>query len=606
MADSRQYICEVCNKGFKHFKHRTRHEKQVHNDGGKVECKDCGAVFSRQENLNRHRRSHESIPLDFQCNICEKTFGRKDSLNQHQRHVHGGVRFECKICATTFAQKYKLKKHMEKHLSLGRNDVHKKTMDHSSGSRTDECSIADAGPSTSKQCEIDKGRGKQTRSSKRRQRKRKANLSLSKLNSTDSSDTDQRSTSTPNKAPTTSSHVKSELMCNICDKTFTSRYGLCRHIEEAHNYPSIQCPQCPKQFKRRENMREHLDAVHDVPNASTSIECPYCNKKFSTSRNKARHIRDVHRKKEKFSCPNCSKKFSRHENLESHLWEVHLNQNSFSCSECSKTYARKGNLQRHINAVHQAKKSFFCLECPEAFSRQEYLNKHMKRGKHSFYEYCKYCDQVILFKSIHTRDSHFVKRESFSWIDKLKGFSKDTCVNILKREMDQLEEFKQGSTTCIHCDEVVPNKNYNHWIHKDFEAPEKSTCINNLKKRPHMTCWMCKEKLFPKPISNLKPHDILGVTLSTISTFHNLEPDRKWTKQKVFAYHYNNFQDPSSCRVSLRGNRAEYEKKCRHIENMIKKRREEIVNSVPRAKKMATDEFEIAFCNSKVNNHQKI
>ena len=154
MADTGHYKCKFCNKNFKHHGHRNRHEQQVHHDGGKVECNDCGAVFSRMENLNRHRKSHGIAHSNLKCSICQKIFGRRDSLNQHQRQVHGGVRYDCEHCKVTFAQKYKLKKHLEKHsMSKG-------------GKSTQDCHQQeaqaynhDAGPSTSKQSEMDQRQG---------------------------------------------------------------------------------------------------------------------------------------------------------------------------------------------------------------------------------------------------------------------------------------------------------------------------------------------------------------------------------------------------------------------------------------------------------------
>ena len=186
----------------------------------------------------------------------------------------------------------------------------------------------------------------------------------------------------------------------------------------------------------------------------------------------------------------CEKQFSRKEFLDrQHTFNVHLKQRQFTCQHCKKTYCTKSNLVRHISIAHfdpaHPAEVWTCQQCPEYFFRKDILDKHMKQGKHSFFVYCKYCDEDILFKSVKAKNSHFVMDRTLIWLDKLRGASKDTCVNKLKKEKQQLEKFKQGTTTCTHCNEVVQNDNSEHWMHLDLEAPYKGTCINNLMMRPH-------------------------------------------------------------------------------------------------------------------------
>ena len=647
MADSQGFKCKLCNKIFKHNGHRNRHEQQVHDFGEEARCNDCGAVFSRMESLKRHRKSnhpHGNTQNNLRCNICQKTFGRKDSLDQHQRQVHSGVRYNCEHCKATFAQKYKLKKHLEKH--SGGNTTQ--------GSQTRSKNAhfnPDPGRSTSKKFEFDQKTGYQTEP-KKGKLKRKANLP-STLNSTDSSD-DGHTSKGMSKCmvclwegkslkhhlnhSTNSCHImydnqalekaakkkhkeqktqwesehreernktkrikrgtqrdrskqqfpnsaeEWELTCSICWKKFGTSYAKECHMNEVHIkwWEPIQCPKCTMSFNRREHLRDHLEHVH---NDITKVECLYCKKEFSSSQNFLRHIREVHEKNlrlQNLLCNICEKKFSRKEYLDRHISEVHLKQKRFSCPHCKKNYVRKDVLERHLFVAHQKQDRMIwpCPECPEYFFREDILDKHEKRGKHSFYEYCEYCDEVLQFKSFSARDSHFVTVKRLSFVDRERGFSKKTCVNRLQRDKEQMEQFEQGFTTCIHCKEVVSNKDRDHWITMDLKTPQNGTCITNMMKRKHIICWMCKERL-------------------VVTKDYFKQEESKWKLNvnvvNKRGFHYDNIDNPCSCTKS-KG--TERERKWSLLYKMRENKRMEILNKIPKEKKIGSNEFHIMYCNS--------
>ena len=402
---------------------------------------------------------------------------------------------------------------------------------------------------------------------------------------------------------------KDDHICAHCGKTFASKFSLTRHDAEAHSNTMIECPKCQKSFLPQ-ILRYHLLSVHHDRNTPGLVECPYCTKKFCTLMSKERHIKevheggrdfqckiclkkfsrkeyldrhksDVHLKKKQFSCPNCPKTFTRRDNLKVHLSQAHLKKNKFSCPHCKNSFSRKCSLERHIFGAHlnQAEgKRWPCLECPEVFSRKDYLDKHMKRGKHSFYEYCEHCDKRIKFKSVNAIDSHFVRVRKLSFIDRCRGFSKDTCVEKLKGDENQLKEFEQGSTTCIHCNETVPNEDYEHWICQDFEDPEKSTCIKSLMKRTHITCWMCKERF-------------------EINDYFRKDGDKWELNLKKNGCHYSTLKNPSTCKAELKKDRTEYLKKCEYFDGIRDKRRKEILDRIPLEKKIDFRGYHILSCN---------
>ena len=116
-----------------------------------------------------------------------------------------------------------------------------------------------------------------------------------------------------------------------------------------------------------------------------------------------------------------------------------------------------------------------------------------------------------------------------------------------------MKEFLLGSTTCVHCNEVIPNKNAEkHWIWSDVEAPEKSTCMTNLERRPSMICWYCKGEI---------------ITIDYIEQFHN---NYRIGQRK----HPENPELPSSCRESIERDLKKHLKKEKEIQAKKKHRRE--------------------------------
>ena len=75
-------------------------------------------------------------------------------------------------------------------------------------------------------------------------------------------------------------------------------------------------------------------------------KCDICNKLFSNKSNLRKHIKSVHEKM-KFKCEICTKNFTRKDNLLSHKRNIHSKSIEFECTVCEKKFNRKGNLQAH-------------------------------------------------------------------------------------------------------------------------------------------------------------------------------------------------------------------------------------------------------------------
>jgi hypothetical protein len=111
-------LCSVCGKIFALPKHVIKHERVVHNIGGKCaefQCELCGKFlrgkFSYRLHMKRHGGDYTSV-----CEQCGKGFIYRKEYEEHIQVVHQGQRFQCPVdgCKESFARQYYMQKHMKK------------------------------------------------------------------------------------------------------------------------------------------------------------------------------------------------------------------------------------------------------------------------------------------------------------------------------------------------------------------------------------------------------------------------------------------------------------------------------------------------------------
>ena len=100
----------------------------------------------------------------------------------------------------------------------------------------------------------------------------------------------------------------------------------------------IPCPKCSKQITRG-NMSTHLKK-HDPANKSR-FQCDKCDKTFSQKQQMQKHISAVHEKQKPFKCDQCDKTFSQKENMETHRDQVHRQLKKFECDKCDRSFLRE-------------------------------------------------------------------------------------------------------------------------------------------------------------------------------------------------------------------------------------------------------------------------
>ncbi|XP_009870627.1 PREDICTED: LOW QUALITY PROTEIN: zinc finger protein 883-like, partial [Apaloderma vittatum] len=91
--------------------------------------------------------------------------------------------------------------------------------------------------------------------------------------------------------------------CPRCDKTFSQRYHIKRHLKALHK----EDPYVVRETFCWTNSVTHHQIIHTGERPCT---CPYCKKTFNNISTLVRHQR-THQSKRPYKCPKCGERFSR-------------------------------------------------------------------------------------------------------------------------------------------------------------------------------------------------------------------------------------------------------------------------------------------------------
>ncbi|XP_046405109.1 zinc finger protein 436-like [Ischnura elegans] len=156
-----------------------------------------------------------------------------------------------------------------------------------------------------------------------------------------------------------------------CEKSFSQKSVLVRHIRTHTKETPYSCGECEKSFSRKSHLVQHI-RTHTKEKPYT---CGECEKSFSQKSVLVRHIR-THTKEKPYSCGECEKSFSQKSTFVSHI-RTHTKETPYSCGECEKSFSQKSNLVSHIG-THTKEKPYSCGECEKSFSRKSNLLRHIR------------------------------------------------------------------------------------------------------------------------------------------------------------------------------------------------------------------------------------
>lgn len=300
------------------------------------ECAKCKKRYSTKKSLLRHQLLHEEP--NFECDICNVKFYRKDKLKAHYDKCSeknpDQVR-KCNICGDTFENNEILREHRAKHVT--------------EGILTEE-DLRDIEP-----------RPEEKKPGEKIGRKRRTDIV--------------------------------GLECTECNKQYTSRKGLLRHIQ-VHEGKKYLCDICPKKFYRREHLKIHV-AKH---NMIKPYKCTRCTKRFikeeQLTNHLSKHDRTFKKNKEtdsskRFLCEICSKSFTQSTTLIAHL-RAHNGIKPYVCEVCSRPFTTNAYLKMHMR-THTQERPYICQYCSRAFARADTLANHLTSHTGEAKYHCKYC-----------------------------------------------------------------------------------------------------------------------------------------------------------------------------------------------------------------------
>lgn len=120
-SNEKNYVCEVCSKGFKNKKqlvnHRIRHSKPLPPVviEPKPVCDRCCKTFRDRRALKLHNTSVHKNKRSFLCNSCGHQASDRNALKTHVRTHTGEKPFKCEKCDYSTSDHNSLRRHKMRH-----------------------------------------------------------------------------------------------------------------------------------------------------------------------------------------------------------------------------------------------------------------------------------------------------------------------------------------------------------------------------------------------------------------------------------------------------------------------------------------------------------
>ena len=257
--------------------------------------------------------------------------------------------------------------------------------------------------------------------------------------------------------------------CDTCNKAFTARGDLKRHIKCVHyKIKDFKCDKCDYMCSIKSRLKTHIKRVHDK---IKDIKCDKCDYMCSTKDHLKTHIKCVHDKIKDFKCDKCDYTCSTKVHLKCHIKQVHDKIKDFKCDKCDIMYCNNSHLKRHIKSIHDNIKDFKCDKCEYACSTNCELKSHIKNiHKRPVMDKRMSLGEYAIYTYLTKNNIIFEKEKTFNNLisPKSRKLRYDFYIQShnLLIEFDGAQHFKKVKWTALSTQEYV-DEHYNYIVECD-------------------------------------------------------------------------------------------------------------------------------------------
>jgi len=371
-----------------------------------VPCRLLGRVFVRKSEMTRHLKSN------FQMTSISKTIGsgNDQNLNSKLESFIEEVKdkYPCSVCGEAFTTTFDVKRHCKSVHSL-------KSLQTLCESSEGNKKLQQMSDSYSKLSSCTSGKEFAMKSDTVRSKK---HLHLAK----ESSD-GVYAENIKSDLIRVSIFSKEEIKCRICERVFTRKSDMKRHVKNVHNIlqdgkrseshgvdlHTTDIYHClndggisslmevkdvlfdvgTKNKSRRSSIDDSISRAKIKVNGKTYFQCQVCGKNLFRRCTYVRHMR-IHTGEKPFTCHICGKQFRAEPQIQRHVREVHEGVKEHACPICGRKFANTRTRNDHVT-VHTGERRLVCHLCGKRFKTRATFHTHKRSHTNLFPHKCTHC-----------------------------------------------------------------------------------------------------------------------------------------------------------------------------------------------------------------------
>jgi uncharacterized Zn-finger protein len=214
-----------------------------------------------------------------------------------------------------------------------------------------------------------------------------------------------------------------EISCRICERVFTRKADVKRHVKNVHHIQEVGKPSenhgvdlhatdmytslndggnssvievkdelFDTETKNRSRTNSTDDAISHAKikvNGKTYFQCQVCGKNLFRRCTYVRHMR-IHTGEKPFTCHVCGKQFRAEPQIQRHVREVHEGIKEHACPICGRKFANTRTRNDHVT-VHTGERRLVCHLCGKRFKTRATFHTHKRSHTNLFPHKCCHC-----------------------------------------------------------------------------------------------------------------------------------------------------------------------------------------------------------------------